>query len=71
MNISYLSLSMFPRPIDEIHRKTFNAQPSLDPIHHYLQAFAVSDYKARVVQFICHLFEVEIGILGYRLKINK
>lgn len=66
MHISYLSLSMFPRAIDEIHRKTFNAQPSLDPIHHYLQAFAVSDYKARVVQFICHLFEVEIGILGYR-----
>lgn len=29
-----------------------------------MQAFAVPDYEARVVQFVSHLFEVQVGILG-------
>lgn len=60
---------MFPWPIDEIDRKDLqSSQPPLYAIYHYLQTLTVTDYKAWVVQFICHLFEVKIGILGWRHK---
>lgn len=56
---------MLPRSIDEVHRKHFQTtQSSLNAINHYLQAFAVADNKAWVVQFVCHFFEVQVGILG-------
>lgn len=61
--VSYLSLSMFPWSIDEINREDLHAQPPLNAIHHYLQAFTVPDDKAWVVQLICNLFEVQVGIL--------
>lgn len=66
--VSYLSLSVFPWPVDEIDREDLHAQPPLNAIHHYMQAFTVPDYKAWVVQFVCHLFEVQVGILRYRQK---
>ncbi len=66
--VSYLSLSVFPWPIDEIDREDLHAQPPLNAIHHYMQAFTVADYKAWVVQFVRHLFEVQVGILRYRQK---
>ncbi|TNN51276.1 hypothetical protein EYF80_038537 [Liparis tanakae] len=56
---SYLSLSVLPWPIDEIDREDLHAQPSLDAIHDYMQAFTVPDYKAGMVQFVRHLFEVQ------------
>lgn len=61
--LSYLSLGMFPRSVDEVDGEDLQAQPSLDTVHHYMQAFTVPDYEARVVQFISHLFEVQVGIL--------
>lgn len=66
--VSYLSLGMFPGPIDEINREDFHAQPPLNTINHYMQAFTVPDNKAWVVQFVCHLFEVQVGILRHRQK---
>lgn len=65
---SYLSLSVLPWPIDEIDREDLHAQPPLDAIHDYMQAFTVPDYKAGMVQFVRHLFEVQVGILGKRPK---
>lgn len=59
---------MFPGPIDEINWEDFHAQPPLNTIHHYVQAFTVPDYKAWVIQFVCHLFEVQVGILRQRKK---
>lgn len=64
----YLSLSVFPWPINEIDREDLHAQAPLDAIHNYMQAFTVPDYKACVVQFVCHLFEVQVGILQDRQK---
>lgn len=54
---------MFPWAIDEINRENLQTQPPLDTVHHYLQAFTVTNCKAWVVQFISHLFEVQAGIL--------
>lgn len=71
MLVKYLSLGVFPWPIDEIDWKDLHAQPPLNAIHHYLQAFTVPDYKAWVVQFVCHLFEVQVGILGYSQNVNE
>lgn len=68
MCFSYLSLCVFPWTIDEIDREHLNAQPPLNAIHHDLQAFTVPDYKTGVIQFVCHLFEVQVGILGFRQK---
>ena len=66
--VSYLSLCVFPWPIDEIDREHLNAQSPLNAIHHNLQAFTVTDWKTCVVQFVRHLFEVKAGILRERWK---
>lgn len=55
---------MFPGPINKIDWEDLHAQPPLNAVHHDMQAFAVPDYEARVVQFVSHLFEVQVGILG-------
>lgn len=56
--MSYLSLSVFPWPINEINWEDLHAQTPLNAIHHYMQAFTIPDYEAWVVQLVCHLFEV-------------
>lgn len=64
LSANYLSLSVFPGPINKIDWEDLHAQPPLNAVHHDMQAFAVPDYEARVVQFVGHLFEVQVGILG-------
>lgn len=71
MSARYLSLSVFPWSIDEIDGKHLHAQPPLNAVHDYMQAFAVPDYKACVVQFVGHLFEVQVGILGHKWDSGK
>ena len=56
--IWYLSLSMFPRSIDEINREQLHGQAPHNATDHNLQAFTVPDHEAMVVQFISHLLEV-------------
>lgn len=64
---AYLALRVFPGSIDQVNGEDFHAQTSLHAINHNVQAFVVPDYKARVIQFIRDLFEVQAGIL-YRRK---
>lgn len=68
MSVSYLSLRVFPWPVDEVDGENLHAQSPLNAIYHNMQTFAVPDHKAWVIQFICYLFEVQVGILGYRQK---
>lgn len=64
--VLYLSLSVFPWSIYEIDREDFHAQAPLNAIHNYMQTFTVSDHKSWMIQLVCHLFKVQVGILGYR-----
>lgn len=54
---------MLPRSVYGINWKNFHAQPSLDAKHHNMQAFAVTNLKSWVVQFIGYYFEVQARIL--------
>lgn len=67
-SLRYLSLSMLPRPVDEVYREHLHAQAPLDPVHHHLQSLTVPDHEARVIKLVGHLFEVQIGVLKYTYK---
>lgn len=63
--MTYLPLCVLPGSIDQVNGEDFYAQTSLNSINHNVQAFVVPDYKARVIQFIRDLFEVQAGILEH------
>lgn len=64
--MNYLSLSVFPGPVDEVDREHLHAQPPLDATHHHMETLTVSDHEAGVVQLISHLLEVKVGVLEKR-----
>lgn len=57
---------MFPGPVDQINWEDFHTQSPLNAIHHNVKAFAVPDDEAGMIQFVRHLFEVQVGILRHR-----
>lgn len=57
---------MLPGPVDQINWEDLHTQSPLDAIDHDVKAFAVPDDEAGVIQFVRHLFEVQVGILGHR-----
>lgn len=61
--VTYLSLSMFPGPVDQIDWEDFHTQTSLNAVDHDVKAFTVPDDEAGMIQFVRHLLEVEVGIL--------
>lgn len=61
--MTYLPLSVFPGPVDEIDWEDFHTQTPLNAVHHDVKAFAVPDDEAGMIQFIRHLFEVQVGVL--------
>lgn len=54
---------MFPGPVDQINREDLHPQTSLDAVNYDVKAFTVPDDEASVVQFVRHLFKVQVGIL--------
>lgn len=60
---TYLPLSVFPGPVDQINWEDFHTQPPLNAVHHDVKAFTVPDDEAGMIQFVRHLFEVQVGIL--------
>lgn len=62
-DVSYLSLSMFPGPVDQINWEDFHTQSPLNAIDHDVKAFTVPDDETGMIQFVRHLFEVQVGIL--------